>query len=118
MCADRTANNARRHFFTGILMLFSPFERMVAMRYLRAKRQEGFISVIGWFSLIGIALGVATLIVVMSVMNGFRHDLFERVLGLNGHLNVYALSGPVHDYEPMMASIRTVKDCVGCLTNH
>ena len=91
-------------------MLFSPFERMVAMRYLRAKRQEGFISVIGWFSLIGIALGVATLIVVMSVMNGFRHDLFERVLGLNGHLNVYAISGPVFDYDPMMQRISHVHD--------
>ena len=66
-------------------MIFSPFERMVAMRYLRARRQEGFISVIGWFSLIGIMLGVGTLIVVMSVMNGFRHDLFQRVLGVNGH---------------------------------
>ena len=62
-------------------MLFSAFERFVAMRYLRARRQEGFISVIGWFSLIGIALGVATLIVVMSVMNGFRQELFERVIG-------------------------------------
>ena len=89
-------------------MLFSPFERMMAMRYLRAKRQEGFISVIGWFSLIGIALGVATLIVVMSVMNGFRHDLFERVLGLNGHLNVYAIEGPVFNYDEMMERIRHV----------
>jgi len=76
-------------------MLFSPFERMVAMRYLRARRQEGFISVIGWFSLIGIALGVGTLIVVMSVMNGFRQELFQRVMGLNGHMNVYAMQGPI-----------------------
>jgi len=65
-------------------MIFSPFERMVAKRYLRARRQEGFISVIAVFSLLGIALGVATLIIVMSVMNGFRHELLSRVLGLNG----------------------------------
>lgn len=80
-------------------MMFSPFERLVALRYLRARRQEGFISVIGWFSLIGIGLGVATLIVVMSVMNGFRAELFQRVLGLNGHINIYAASGPLYDFS-------------------
>ena len=82
-------------------MIFSAFERLVAMRYLRARRQEGFISVIGWFSLIGIALGVATLIVVMSVMNGFRQELFTRVLGLNGHLNLYAIDGSLTGYQPL-----------------
>src|SRR3984957_20165363 len=91
-------------------MIFSPFERMVSMRYLRARRQEGFISVIGWFSLIGIALGVATLIVVMSVMNGFRAELFQRVLGLNGHMNVYAMQGPLVDYQPMLDRIRILAD--------
>jgi lipoprotein-releasing system permease protein len=69
-------------------MIFSAFERMVAMRYLRARRQEGFISVIAMFSLLGIALGVATLIIVMAVMNGFRAELLGRILGLNGHVNV------------------------------
>ncbi|MDP9127146.1 MAG: lipoprotein-releasing ABC transporter permease subunit [Pseudomonadota bacterium] len=93
-------------------MIFSPFERMVAMRYLRARRQEGFISVIGWFSLIGIALGVATLIIVMSVMNGFRHDLFQRVLGVNGHLNVFASQGPIADYEPLLERIKQIPDVV------
>ena len=58
---------------------FSAFEWMIAGRYLRSKRQDGFISVISGFSLIGIALGVATLIIVMSVMNGFRADLIGRV---------------------------------------
>ncbi len=72
-------------------MIFGAFERMVAMRYLRARRQEGFISVIAGFSLLGIGLGVATLIIVMAVMNGFRSELLGRVLGLNGHMNVYAL---------------------------
>ncbi len=73
--------------------MFSTFERTVAWRYLRTRRREGFISVISWFSLLGIALGVATLIIVMSVMNGFRAELFSRILGLNGHLNIYAQRG-------------------------
>jgi lipoprotein-releasing system permease protein len=94
-------------------MIFSPFERMVAMRYLRARRQEGFISVIGWFSLIGIALGVATLIVVMSVMNGFRQELFSRVIGLNGHMNVYAMQGAINDYQPLLDALGKVPDVVG-----
>ena len=93
-------------------MIFSPFERMVSMRYLRARRQEGFISVIGWFSLIGIGLGVATLIVVMSVMNGFRHDLFQRVLGLNGHMNVYAFQGTLSNYAPLVERIAKIPDVV------
>ncbi|MDJ0894462.1 MAG: lipoprotein-releasing ABC transporter permease subunit [Alphaproteobacteria bacterium] len=78
--------------------MFGPFERMVAMRYLRARRREGFISVIAWFSLIGIALGVATLIIVMSVMNGFRAELFSRILGLNGHLIVSRPGQPFIDH--------------------
>ncbi len=65
---------------------------MVAFRYLRARRREGFISVIAWFSLLGIALGVATLIIVMSVMNGFRAELLGRILGLNGH--IASMRGP------------------------
>ena len=91
-------------------MIFSAFERMVAMRYLRAKRQEGFISVISWFSLIGIALGVATLIVVMSVMNGFRQELFQRVIGLNGHMNVYAMQGPLDAYDSLAIRVQKVDD--------
>jgi lipoprotein-releasing system permease protein len=79
--------------------MFDTFERMVAFRYLRARRQEGFVSVIAIFSLLGIALGVATLIIVMSVMNGFRADLLGRILGLNGDLGVYAVSGPLADYQ-------------------
>lgn len=83
--------------------MFSAFEWMMAMRYLRARRQEGFISVIAWFSLVGIALGVATLIIVMSVMNGFRQELLERILGINGHLSVYGpVAGQMTDYEPIL----------------
>ena len=81
-------------------MIFSPVERLMAFRYIRARRAEGFISVIAWFSLIGITLGVATLIIVMSVMNGFRAELVGRILGLNGHLAVYANDGKgVDDFD-------------------
>ena len=94
-------------------MIFSAFERMVAMRYLRARRQEGFISVIAWFSLLGIGLGVATLIIVMAVMNGFRAELLGRVLGLNGHLNVYsAQPGPLANFDELAASVRNVPGVV------
>ena len=89
-------------------MIFNAFERMVAFRYLRARRQEGFVSVIAIFSLLGIALGVATLIIVMSVMNGFRADLLARILGLNGDLGVYALSGGLADFDAAAEKIREV----------
>ena len=72
---------------------FSAFERMLAFRYLRSRRREGFVSVIAGFSFLGICLGVATLIIVMAVMNGFRQELLSRILGLNGHLGVYAING-------------------------
>lgn len=75
------------------------FVRAVAWRYLRAKRAESFIAIITWFSLIGIALGVATLIIVMSVMNGFRAELIGRILGLNGHVNIYDRGGLMTDYD-------------------
>ena len=61
---------------------------MLALRYLRARRKEGFISVIAGFSFLGILLGVVTLIIVMAVMNGFRKELFNKILGLNGHVIV------------------------------
>ena len=89
-------------------MPFGVFERMVAMRYLRARRQEGFISVIAWFSLAGIGLGVATLIIVMAVMNGFRTDLFSKILGLNGHVIVGKGGDEFPDYNEMAARIAKV----------
>jgi lipoprotein-releasing system permease protein len=94
-------------------MIFSAFERTVAMRYLRARRQEGFISVIAGFSLLGIALGVATLIIVMAVMNGFRAELLGRILGLNGHVNVVSYDGrPLTDWEPAAERLRGVPGVV------
>jgi len=77
---------------------FALFEWMLAGRYLRARRKEGFISVIAGFSFIGIMLGVATLIIVMSVMNGFRKELFDKILGLNGHVIVRPLARPFNDF--------------------
>ena len=74
-------------------MLFKSFELYLAFRYLRSKKTEGLISLSTWFSFVGIALGVATLIIVMSVMNGFREELVNRILGINGHLVVYANNG-------------------------
>ncbi len=79
--------------------MFSPFERMIAFRYLRARKQEGFVSVIAGFSFVGIMLGVATLIIVMSVMNGFRAELTGKVLGLNGHMNVVSNTGSLRPYD-------------------
>jgi lipoprotein-releasing system permease protein len=87
---------------------FSPFEWMLAGRYLRARRKEGFISVIAGFSFLGIMLGVATLIIVMAVMNGFRKDLFSKIMGLNGHVIVTRVDRPFDDYADIAAKIATV----------
>lgn len=88
--------------------MFSAFEWMVASRYLRARRREGFISVIALFSLLGIALGVATLIIVMSVMNGFKQELMGRILGLNGHLTVYGPVEGLTDFDALKDRLSTV----------
>src|ERR1700728_1831594 len=79
--------------------MFAPFEWMLSLRYLRARRKEGFISVIAGFSFLGIMLGVATLIIVMAVMNGFRQELLTKILGLNGHLLIQPLESPLTDWE-------------------
>ena len=92
--------------------MFSFFEWMVAMRYLRARRQEGFISVIAWFSLLGIALGVATLIIVMAVMNGFRQELLTRILGINGHLSVYGQTNQIKDFDAIADRVAKVAGVV------
>ena len=87
---------------------FAPFEWMLAKRYLRARRKEGFISVIAAISFIGIMLGVATLIIVMAVMNGFRHELFQKILGINGHVIVHKIQVPFEDYDAAAARLRVV----------
>ncbi|WP_367281206.1 lipoprotein-releasing ABC transporter permease subunit [Sneathiella sp.] len=85
----------------------------MALRYLRARRQEGFISVIATFSFLGIGLGVATLIIVMSVMNGFRAELLDRILGLNGHYEVRAPApDSLVDYDGVIARLADIPDVV------
>jgi lipoprotein-releasing system permease protein len=81
---------------------------MLSLRYLRARRKEGFISIIAGFSFLGIMLGVATLIIVMAVMNGFRTELLDKILGLNGHLLVQPLESPLTDFEQVADRIAKV----------
>ena len=86
--------------------MFSKTERILAFRYLKSRKRTGFVSVIAGFSFLGIMLGVATLIIVMSVMNGFRAELMSRVLGLNGQMGVYPAWGSrLDDYENRMKSV-------------
>ena len=87
---------------------FAPFEWMLSLRYLRSRRREGFISVIAGFSFLGIMLGVATLIIVMAVMNGFRKELLDKILGLNGHLLVQPLETPLTDWDAVAQRISAV----------
>jgi lipoprotein-releasing system permease protein len=88
---------------------FARFEWMLSLRYLRARRREGFISVIAGFSFLGIMLGVATLIIVMAVMNGFRQELLDKILGLNGHLLIQPLDSPLIDWEAVASRITMVQ---------
>ena len=93
-------------------MVFGALERWIAFRYLRARRREGFISVIAWFSLLGIALGVATLIIVMSVMNGFRAELLGRILGVNGHLTVFSNIGGIEEFQDVRQRVESIPGVV------
>lgn len=87
---------------------FSRFEFLVAGRYLRARRKDAFISVIAALTLTGIAIGVATLIVVMSVMNGFRDELLSKILGLNGHFSAYPIEQRFTDYKDLVTALEAV----------
>lgn len=88
---------------------FGSFERMVAWRYLRSRRKEAFISVIAGFSFVGIMLGVATLIIVMAVMNGFRAELIDRILGVNGHMIVQPIDEPFRDYDALAKKLAAIE---------
>ncbi len=88
--------------------MFSKLEFLIAWRYLRSKRKEGFISVIAIFSFVGIMIGVATLIIVMSVMNGFRYELVNRILGINSHLTIYSHAHQIADYEKILTEIKKI----------
>jgi lipoprotein-releasing system permease protein len=96
--------------------MFNAFERMVAGRYLRARKGERFVSIIAIFSLVGIALGVATLIVVTSVMSGFQTELVSRILGVNGHVTIEAYAGQkLSDYEALAAKLRALPGVVSAV---
>src|SRR5215210_2815554 len=103
MAKDREAKTAT----TGTKP-FSLFEWMLAGRYLRTRRREGFVSVIAGFSFIGIMLGVATLIVVLSVMNGFRKELIDKIVGINGHIFITAIDSPLTDYAEVARRVAAV----------
>jgi lipoprotein-releasing system permease protein len=87
---------------------FAAFEWMLASRYLRTRRREGFVSVIAGFSFIGIMLGVATLIIVLSVMNGFRKELLDKIVGINGHIFIAPIEKPLTDYAELSSRIAKV----------
>ena len=91
-------------------MIFKRFEFLVAWRYLKSKRKDGFISIITWLSLIGITLGVATLIIVMSVMNGFRDEMLEKILGMNGHITIVSnfAGDSIKDYKSISKNISNI----------
>ena len=88
---------------------FSAFEWMLSLRYLRARRKEGFISVIAGFSFLGVMLGVATLIIVMAVMNGFRKELLTKILGLNGHVLIQPIESPLTDFAAVSERVMKVQ---------
>jgi len=88
--------------------MFSTFRLMLAFRYLKPKKKEGFVSLIALFSFLGIALGVATLIIVLSVMNGFKEELLNRILGVNGHINVYTNYSDIKDPKTILNKIKNL----------
>jgi lipoprotein-releasing system permease protein len=88
--------------------VFAPFEWMVALRYLRARRSSRYISVIAGFSFVGIMLGVATLIVVMSVMNGFRKELLDKIVGINGHIFLIGVETPLTDFDEVVTRLAQI----------
>jgi len=84
------------------------YELFISLRYLRAKRKQIFVSVISLISILGILLGVAALIIVLAVMNGFEADMKEKILGFNAHVIVLSLDGPMGNYENLAQRINTV----------
>ena len=93
----------------GRVWPFAPFEWLIAFRYLRARRKQRFIGVIALFSVLGIMLGVAALIVVMSVMNGFRKELYDKIIGINGHLFLTASERPLTDYDEVVTKLAGIQ---------
>ena len=100
-------SEARESVPTGT-KAFAGFEWLLAGRYLRTRRREGFVSVIAGFSFLGILLGVATLIIVMSVMNGFRKELLEKIVGVNGHIFATPIDRPLDDFDPVANRLKSI----------
>ncbi|MEP1930709.1 MAG: lipoprotein-releasing ABC transporter permease subunit [Roseibium sp.] len=115
MTAVDTADVGEEHKTAAPTRPFSAFEWMIAGRYLRSRRKETFISVIAGFSFAGIMLGVATLIIVMAVMNGFRSELLGKILGINGHMLVQPIDLPLNDYDPVSGRLQGVPDVVSAI---
>ena len=90
--------------------MLSTYERLLVKRFLFSKKSDGYISVFSWFSVIGIMIGVAAIIIVMSVMNGFREELTTRLLGINGHLNIYSQSGQIVNNEIKLINNLKIKN--------
>ena len=88
--------------------MIKKLEFIIALRYLRTKNKEGFISIVSAFSLIGIALGVATLIVVMSVMAGYEVQLINKILGINSHLTISATHGDISNFEELNYKVKKI----------
>ena len=78
------------------MYIYTSYERLLIKRFLFSKKTDGFISIFSWFSIIGITIGVGAIIIVMGVMNGFREELTSRLLGINGHLNIYSYDNEIH----------------------
>jgi lipoprotein-releasing system permease protein len=104
---DRLAG-LRARFRRGSTPPFAGFEWIIAGRYLRARRRGGGVSVVAFFSLLGIALGVATLIIVLSVMNGFRTELLSKIVGINGHVFVAPIDTLFTDYADLSERLSKV----------
>lgn len=91
------------------------FERFIALRYLLTKRNHAFISVISWVAILGVALGVAALIVVLGVMNGFSNELRDKILGVNAHVIVTSMEGTLRDHERLREKARQVPGVAGAM---
>src|SRR5215207_4345569 len=87
-------------------MILNRYERTVARRYLLPGQGEGFIFLVASISLVAVALGVAALVIVMSVMNGFRAELFDKIVGLNGHAIIQAYGGRLDNWQGVLAQVR------------
>ena len=98
--------------------MFFSYEFLIIKRFFFSKKTDGYISVFSWFSILGIIIGVAAIIIVMSVMNGFREELTSRIIGINGHLNIYSQEGQIH-YEDVkqITNIKDIKSNIKQLFN-